>query len=235
MTFKTCAGCGDPFDASGYRSYRARCPECSTALWEANARARGRCPEALRKEALAGFIGPRLPRKNKRTLEREKRRLELLAPEGYVRCIRCCTNRLRSDFLSTQEGKIKRPCNFCRSEIAAAKRAGRAEMAGSPQHALEKMRMLERNKIRAFGLTQEGYLTLLHEQQGVCKICLKPETSVRQGSVLALAVDHCHKTGRVRGLLCSHCNKGLGHYKDDPKRLRAAADYLERDGDYPKI
>ena len=234
MTFKDCVGCGEPFDSSGYRSFRARCPDCATAFWEANAIARGRCPTALRREALAGFIGPKLPRKNKRRLEREARKRLVTPPEGHIRCVRCDTHRLISEFRTDESGRIKRPCNVCRDEINA-KRQTRALEANSPSVALARLSMIERARVRNFGLTQEAYLSLLDSQGGVCKICREPETLTRKGVVVALAVDHCHSTGRVRGLLCSFCNRGLGHYKDDPARLRAAADYLERETDYPQI
>lgn len=73
----------------------------------------------------------------------------------------------------------------------------------------------------------ELYNQMFEAQNGVCKICGNPETHRRNGRVKALAIDHCHKTGVIRGLLCSECNTGLGKMKDDPKILRKAAEYLE--------
>lgn len=77
-----------------------------------------------------------------------------------------------------------------------------------------------RNK-KFFGLEQGEYERMLSEQNGVCAICHN-ECSVKP----SLAVDHDHNTGRVRGLLCSNCNNGLGRFKDNVEWLSNAIGYL---------
>jgi hypothetical protein len=79
--------------------------------------------------------------------------------------------------------------------------------------------------IRLFGITLEDYNRMLKEQNNVCYICNKPETSKRRKK---LSVDHCHKTNKVRGLLCSNCNLGLGNFQDNIEFLEKAILYLKK-------
>ncbi len=83
---------------------------------------------------------------------------------------------------------------------------------------------------RQFGVTLEWYLSEYDKQGGKCKLCGKPGEAFNSvtGRTTTLAVDHCHKTGAIRGLLCQDCNKGLGSFKDNPEVMRAAADYVEK-------
>lgn len=74
-----------------------------------------------------------------------------------------------------------------------------------------------------FGLSVDEYNKLLLEQQGVCAICKRPCQTGRR-----LAVDHEHGTGRIRGLLCAQCNRGLGRFLDNPDALEQAAVYLRK-------
>lgn len=74
----------------------------------------------------------------------------------------------------------------------------------------------------AFGW--DAFLALLARQGGKCAIC----GTDRPGGRGTFHVDHDHATGKVRALLCNACNTGLGAFRDDPVRLRAAADYLDR-------
>jgi hypothetical protein len=73
-----------------------------------------------------------------------------------------------------------------------------------------------------YGMTLEEYTDLLARQGLGCAICGAPENADGR----SLHVDHDHKTGRVRGILCADCNFGLGKFKDDPELLQAAIDYL---------
>lgn len=77
---------------------------------------------------------------------------------------------------------------------------------------------------KRFGIEYSDYLSLMSSQGGVCASCGMPPSS------LFLSVDHCHLTGRIRGLLCSNCNAGIGLLGDDLAGLRKAVLYLERFG-----
>jgi len=81
---------------------------------------------------------------------------------------------------------------------------------------------------KSFGITLEQYNEMLEKQNGVCMICKNPETVIdnRTEQPRNLAVDHCHTTKKVRGLLCMGCNQGLGNFRDNPKFLAEAINYL---------
>lgn len=68
-----------------------------------------------------------------------------------------------------------------------------------------------------YGLTVDQYEKMVEDQDGRCKICTRESK---------LFVDHCHETGKIRGLLCNPCNAGMGYLQDDPVVLNAALQYL---------
>jgi hypothetical protein len=119
-----------------------------------------------------------------------------------------------------------------RAEIAEAARAWRAanlEKARATDTARNKKperkaNMRKNRRVRQYGMTQEMYDEMLEAQGWGCAICGRQETSTWS---TVLAVDHCHKTGTIRGLLCADCNRALGMLEDSPGRLRAAIAYLE--------
>jgi len=74
---------------------------------------------------------------------------------------------------------------------------------------------------KKYGLTPEQFGEMLASQGNACAICRTAFSDDNNPDI-----DHCHKTGAVRGLLCHPCNMGLGGFKDDPALLSAAAQWL---------
>ena len=73
------------------------------------------------------------------------------------------------------------------------------------------------DRYRRYGVTAEQMEEMREQASDLCLICKSSDT---------LVIDHCHETDKVRGLLCNHCNKGLGHFRDNPELLAKAIDYL---------
>lgn len=83
----------------------------------------------------------------------------------------------------------------------------------------EKRKEIKLKKL--YGLTLADFNEMLVAQNGVCAICREPSSKT-------LSVDHCHKTGVIRGLLCSNCNRGIGFLKDSQDILFSALNYLNK-------
>lgn len=78
-----------------------------------------------------------------------------------------------------------------------------------------------------YGITVDDYKDLQEKCNNKCQICGQEETKKhKNGKVHNLSIDHCHVTSKIRGLLCSQCNRGLGHFKDSTDLLLNAVSYL---------
>lgn len=113
------------------------------------------------------------------------------------------------DALARREGR-RRSYLTRKDKILAAERRRRAEQP----EAFRETKLKHR-----YGLTQEQYRALLDGQGGICALCRDRA---------AVDVDHDHKTGKVRAMLCRGCNVGLGLFADSPERLQAAIEYLKK-------
>ena len=76
--------------------------------------------------------------------------------------------------------------------------------------------------MKKYGLTEEQFRAMETKQNSLCAICGKTEKNIDRN----LSVDHDHVTGKVRGLLCSNCNRGLGYFKDNSELMKKAAEYV---------
>lgn len=155
------------------------------------------------------------------------------AAEIKGRCKRCyqreymrAYNRSGRNKWSQQEAlERKRARLEARAERVAAS-IKQASRNNQKRYAADKDAYLRRalgHACKKLGITVEQYEQMLKEQKGVCAICRQACTAGRR-----LAIDHCHKTGKTRGLLCSACNTAVGLLKDDENLLRRAVSYLKR-------
>lgn len=144
-------------------------------------------------------------------------------------CNRCKTDKSVEDFAKNRTTKdgLQGYCCSCSSEIHKQQMHKNPKQRTAHRARENKRTADQRRKWRAshlrskYGMSEEDYETLLANQDGVCAICKKDQKQRR------LAVDHCHTTGVVRGLLCDACNHGIGKFKDNPDLLIAAANYLK--------
>lgn len=115
-----------------------------------------------------------------------------------------------------RDGSHPSYCRLCYREYE------RAWAKANPERVRAKTRRMDLKK--SYGMTVSTFNAMLMAQGGACAICRTTEP----GGMGNFHVDHCHATGKNRALLCARCNVALGMAGDDPDRLRAMADYLER-------
>jgi hypothetical protein len=149
-------------------------------------------------------------------------------PSAYKNECKSCKRLLRDRVKESERGVGYRQQN------ADKRREAKRRYLSNPEN-LEKSRAYareyyksnpHRHRVRVlakYGLDEEGYDALLQQQRGGCAICGVKDN----GRNANFVIDHDHITGRVRALLCTQCNAGLGNYRDNPDLMLRAAQYLK--------
>ena len=130
-------------------------------------------------------------------------------------CTKCSVEKNLSEFNNSKRGKFQKrgECKTCQSEIARARN----------KITYDSKVKWKWNMKSTFNLTIEDYNIIFNKHNGSCAICKRHQTEFKK----RLAIDHCHKTNEIRGLLCSSCNTAIGLFKDDIDSLSSAIDYLK--------
>jgi hypothetical protein len=123
------------------------------------------------------------------------------------------------NYKTSKDGKSYR-CKAC-DDVARKKWS-----TSNPEKAHLSQR--QRNLKQRFGVDLEWYEEQFKKQNYSCAIC-KSKTNKTTGDrqFWNFSVDHCHDSGKVRGILCNNCNRALGLFQDNPEVLRKAAEYVE--------
>ena len=138
------------------------------------------------------------------------------------RCSKCGVEKLLTDFSINRHMRSGRSsqCKVCCRDYARHLRATGRVQESDRRRSLKKL----------YGITLEEWEQMYDEQLGRCAVCFIPLAECK-----IIATDHDHKTGAVRGLLCSKCNLILGQWNDDPEIFRRAAQYLGQVGDHESL
>lgn len=128
-----------------------------------------------------------------------------------------------------------RQCKECGCDIV-----GRAKQAKFCTETCKRAGMLKQNPSRSregarklaikykYNLEWSDYQRMHEESSGGCEICGTPLSLLKSADKETAFVDHCHETGKVRGILCNPCNRGLGYFRDSRLHLQQALNYLEK-------
>ena len=149
------------------------------------------------------------------------------------KCTKCLTVKSFEDFNKAKKNKdgLNTWCRVCTNDYSREwarknKKRHQSNYQKWRKNNLERANDLDR--WRSYGLQKGRYQRIFNLQKGCCAICKTNNPAPKK----TFCVDHCHKTGKVRGLLCLRCNTILGHAKDNIETLKNAIDFLSKDIDY---
>jgi len=127
-------------------------------------------------------------------------------------CIKCGIEKPLSKFNKRSDnGKIVNTCVDCKKQY------------DHKYHIKNRKKKTNRDLIKSYGISLQQKLQMLKKQNEKCAICEKELLIDRDKNV-----DHCHKTGKVRDILCCKCNFGIGYFNDSVDLLKSAQKYLEK-------
>lgn len=140
------------------------------------------------------------------------------------KCTLCGTEKSPSMFHTDKRKRdgLRSACKECANSAALS------SYHSSPSQKESRKAAWMRYNCKKYGITVEEYIEMFNRQGHSCKICSDRIIPMGSGGRMLVAhIDHCHSSGKVRGLLCHACNVAIGKFKDSPDNLRRAAEYLE--------
>jgi hypothetical protein len=136
-------------------------------------------------------------------------------------CKSCNRSQIKNWYLRNSESQIQKANQWQATNSTKAKQIDRKWREENAEYIKDKRLR------RLYGISLEQYNALHNAQGGTCAICGESEKRINKfGVSLDLCVDHCHKTGKVRGLLCCACNRAIGYFRDNPSLCHSGGYYL---------
>ena len=136
-------------------------------------------------------------------------------------CSKCSESKPEDEFPIGTKGKRRAWCKVCQYKAQREwyKKNQPRQAANVARWKKENPVSAHNSRLKKYGITRVEWDIMVKSQNGLCAIC---------GRTRGLAVDHCHSSGVVRGLLCGPCNRGIGFFEDNVSLLLSAVQYLSR-------
>lgn len=145
----------------------------------------------------------------------------------YKTCSKCKEHKLISEFgyRNNKEKRLRSQCKVCENkrnlEFHHSNRKGGIARKAAYRYTL-----------KSYGMDEKDFLGMYENQKGLCKICSKKiRNPFGDWTGEKQSIDHCHITGKVRGILCMKCNTSLGGFSDNVGMLQKAIEYLKQNED----
>lgn len=145
------------------------------------------------------------------------------------KCSKCSEIKELNEFYTHNKWGYRAECKLCSKNNSAKvwkenkDKLSKRNKEWSGKNKERRRTYARKQTLKKYGLTPEQFNVMLVSQQNACALCKK----LHEIDGEQFDVDHSHNTGKVRGILCTSCNKGLGLFKDNPALLRDAAIYVE--------
>jgi hypothetical protein len=146
--------------------------------------------------------------------------MNLTQPLISKRCCKCGIEKSINEFyLRSDNNKYRSDCKTCHGLKA------KTRWSKDPSFRSKGLKRSRAHTLKTkYGIDEQTYQKMFANQEGKCAICKTTDPGTARDN---FAVDHCHTTGEVRGLLCTDCNTTLGKFNDEIERFKAAIAYLE--------
>lgn len=147
----------------------------------------------------------------------------LLKKSGTIYCSDLCRQRSKQIQISSRIHRFRK-CKKCGVQVES--KPGYpvcADCKIDKRDPVKERRKEELRKYRKYGITEDQYYAMIDAQNGCCGICGRSEPTFK-----GWQIDHCHKSNKVRGILCHHCNTGIGQFEDKIDHLFNAIQYLKK-------
>lgn len=181
------------------------------------------CRIAARKQVTKRHLSKKQKQQQQTSVCQECQQEFVLKKAATIYCSDLCRSKQRQKAIKSRTARFRK-CMKCGVDVPT--KPGYpvcADCKIDKRDRVKEKQKEERRRFRKYGISEEHYHEMIQAQNQKCAICNTDKPTLK-----GWQIDHCHSTGKVRGILCHHCNTAIGQFKDNIDHLLNAIDYLRK-------